>query len=93
MISYNITYSSFGMNGVKYFTEKKEFVDENHFNNYIKKCGKDESRRKITGYTRVYSEAKEFTMNDMKAAYTYAKSSNWDTFEVWFENHFKTKIK
>ena len=66
-IKYKISFVSYGAKR-GYFDTIKEFNDERHFENYISFCGKDESKRKIIGTERIYSEELVHTVNDVRVA-------------------------
>lgn len=93
MIKYNIQFkrSNFQMssNGAGYYFKEYEFNDENHFNNWLNKQNKDQSYRKIIGYERIYSEAKQFSIQDAKKLWSAAASGKFQNFEEYYKFQFK----
>lgn len=90
MITYKIEWNYFNSKE-KYRTTTQEFTDENHFENFVKYCGKNESYRKIINYERQYQERKEYSANDMQQAYLYARKSE-DSFPEFIRKYFKKQI-
>ena len=90
-VKYRISFVSFGFNK-KHYDVEKEFNNEEHFNNYIKMCLKDESKRKIIGTEKIYSENKEYTVNELREAYKAAKGNYFNSFEEFYKNYFKRDL-
>ena len=70
-IEYEIDFVSTSSFSRKTWKKKMEFNDERHFENYINKMSKDESKIKIIGFEKIASEEKEFSEADMKEIYNY----------------------
>lgn len=70
-IEYEIDFVSTTSFSRKTWKKKMEFNDERHFENYINKMSKDESKLKIIGFEKIASEEKEFSEADMKEIYNY----------------------
>lgn len=93
-IKYLINFVSTRGLSSKSWTKEMEFNDKNHFDNYINKMSKDQSKIKIIGFEKITSESKEYSESDMKELYTYtflmfkkAKStSDFESFEKVMEN-------
>ena len=90
-VKYKISFVSYG-NPRGYYDTVKEFNDERHFENYLNLCGKDESRRKVIGTEKIYSENKEFTTNDLREAFKAGKATDFNSFEEFYKNHFKRDL-
>ena len=89
MIKYRIDFKS--ARG-KYYSNEMEFNDERHFNNYVNKMSKDESKLKIIGMERIYGAEKEYTANDLQAAFNSGKSGKFNNFKEFCNNYFKRDI-
>ena len=65
-----------------YSTRDFEFKDQNHFDNWHNKQLRDHSYRKIVGFEKILSEKKEFSMKDMKKAFSagLGKEVSFETF-------------
>ena len=76
----------------KYFSNEMDFNDERHFYNYVNKMSKDESKVKIVGMERIYGTNKEYTANDLQAAFNSGKSGQCKNFKEFCNNYFKRDI-
>lgn len=90
MIKYKIEWNYFNSKE-KYRTTIQDFNDENHFQNFLNYCGKNESYRKVIGHERHYEEVKEFSANDLKSAFDFGKKNNI-SFETFLRQHFKREF-
>lgn len=90
-VKYKINTCFQGPNGNKYYTEEKEFNDDKHFENYCAAIIRN-GKVKLIGTERVYSQAKEFTMNDIKEAFLAGKFQKYESFDKWFNLYFKREI-
>lgn len=90
MIKYKIEWNYFNSKE-KYRTTIQEFNDEKHFQNFVSYCGRNEGYRKIIGYERFYEEKKEYSANDMQAAFAAGKAGRYD-FEAFIKQHFKKSL-
>ena len=70
-IEYEIDFVSTNSFSRKTWKKRIEFNDERHFENYINKMAKDQSKIKIIGFEKIASEEKEFSESDMKEIYNY----------------------
>lgn len=70
-IEYEIDFVSTNSFSRKTWKKRIEFNDERHFENYINKMAKDQSKIKIIGFEKIASEEKEFSEADMKEIYNY----------------------
>lgn len=71
-----------------YYDKEYEFNDENHFNNWHAKQIRDESYRKIIGFERVFTEAKEYSTQDLMKCWEASKSNKFVTFQQWHKSYF-----
>lgn len=74
-----------------YSSKDFEFNDETHFNNWHNKTLRDESYRKIVGFEYILSEKKEYSMKDLKEAFSAGISKSM-SFEVWAQKYTGKKV-
>ena len=92
MIKYRIEWYN-PTSKVKTQVKIHEFNDEQHFNNFYKKCIQNESRSKIVNFERHYEEKREFSANDMKIAFDHIPNlAKGETFESWIKQNYKKSL-
>lgn len=92
MIKYRIEWEYFNSKpNNKYRSTVQEFNDERHFENFLNYCNKNQDYRKIIGHERHYEESKDYSANDLKAAFDFAKKGQ-GTFQDFLKIYLKREL-